>query len=429
MLWGSELNLEDFYKKRIIELAAQLREQKRPILLFGAGRASWYVLQVLGHLEIDIAGIMDNNPDRQGTFHKCAVSSVETMAAAFPDAVVLIGVFMPRTAETISDQLKQYHLLDSRYMMAEFLYFYFMEVASRKCDTTLFAESIKTLFEYYESSPFPNASGFNKHISPSVTGYITLHCTLSCRDCGSLIPYYRNPVHIDPDSVVEDIRRFAAAFDLVPEVSLSGGEPFLHPKFHEICLEISRIPNIVFINFTTNGTLIPSEEQLRTLSSCGADIHQSDYGNLSTNQETLFKRFAYHSIYCDINYVNQSHKWFPRPEYMKKNRTGDENDEIFRKCVKSNCFCLQIMGGELHRCPFSLNGMHQQKLGKFPEDYVNLNAEAYDSGSIAGKIRSLAFRERALSACDYCHLWESEFVDPAIQIPRSRETHLVKRQS
>ena len=49
-----------------------------------------------------------------------------------------------------------------------------------------------------------------------------------------------------------EIKNYCESFDLVPEVSLHGGEPFLHPEIGQICQKLAQIPNLIFINLITN---------------------------------------------------------------------------------------------------------------------------------------------------------------------------------
>ena len=408
------------YKQTILNEVERIKKTNSSVLIFGAARAGWYVIKVLEHFGIKISGILDNNQSKYGTYLEYPVGSPASMYNKYPDSILYLGLFVPNTAQVVESQMRRTGFQQISFLIEAFLFSYFIDVAGRNVDEKIFAESIKILFENYNEGK--NKSGYdskNHFISPYVTGYLTQRCSLKCKDCGSLMPYYKSPKNFDVDDIVNDIKQYAKAFDVVPEISLSGGEPFLHPEFHIICEKISTIPNIIFINFTTNGTILPSEEQLQLLAKCGADVHQSNYGNLSKKQNELFEAFSKYNIYCDINFVNNNHKWFPGPQFTKYNRKDDVNNEIFRKCIASNCFCCQIAAGELHRCAASMNGTRQGLLPINSKDYVNLQDRRKIDSQITEEIRAFLMRDNAISACDFCNLWENEFVEPAIQLQKN----------
>lgn len=408
------------YKQILASQINKIKEDKTPVLIFGAGRAGWYIIKVLEHFGISISGIIDNDKNKYGLYFNYPVNSSLEMTQKFPNSKLFLGLFAPNTAKIVEAQLQQYEFNEISFNMESFLFSYFIDVAGRKCNETILAESIKILFENYSEGV--DKSGYNSKlnfVSPSVTGYVTQRCTLKCKDCGGLIPYYKNPITFSVDDVVSDIEQYAKAFDVVPEISLSGGEPFLNSNFHIICEKISAIPNIVFINFTTNGTIVPSEDKLVRIAACGADIHQSDYGKLSTKQNELLNLFNKHNIYNDINFVNDNHMWFPRPMFSKQNRKDETNDKIFQECIASNKFCAQIMAGELHRCPTSLNGTHQGLHPTIPEDFVDLQNKKKNDAQISEEIRALLTRDNAINVCDYCNLNEAEYVPPAVQLAKN----------
>ncbi len=403
------------YIDTILSHTNNLKEKEYSVLIFGAARASWYIIKVLEHFGVTINGIIDNDVNKHGTYSNYPVNSLAEMGKCFPNSVVYLGLFSPITAEIVASQMQQFSFIEIHFIMEAVLFTYFTKVASRNCDNILFANNVHNLFENYHESV--NKYGYNKKglfISPSVTVYVTQKCSLRCKDCGSLIPYYRSPKNFSVEQIVETIKQYAFAFDIVPEMSFSGGEPFLHPQFHKICNEVSKISNIIFINFTTNGTIIPTEKKLEQLSLCGADVHQSDYGKLSKKQSELFELCNKHNIYCDINFVNSNKMWTPKPEFKKRNRGAALNNKYYKECVRSNRYCHQLMVGELYKCPASLNGTQLELLPKITNDIVKLFVNG--DHQTKNRVRKFILRANAIGACDYCNLPETGFVEPALQL-------------
>ncbi len=63
---------------------------------------------------------------------------------------------------------------------------------------------------------------------------ITSRCTLRCKDCANLIPFYANPADTDTDRIIKDIDDFLSNVDRVYRFAVMGGEAFLHPGLHII---------------------------------------------------------------------------------------------------------------------------------------------------------------------------------------------------
>jgi organic radical activating enzyme len=414
------LGISDEYQRRVYSHIDEIKESGKPVVIFGTGRAGWYIMKVLEHYDVPIASFSVNDPGNQNTYFEYPVLPPSDIVGKFPDARVFLGLFMPDTAAAIGEQFRQLNFQHVHYDMAAFLFTFFVAVAGRICDREILAKSIHILFENYKEGQIHyGLTRGNYFVSPFVTSVITQKCSLRCRDCAQLIPHYKAPTHFSVESVINDLRQYAKAFDVVPEISLHGGEPFLHPDIDAICREAAAIPNIVFISFVTNGTIILSEDKLQQLSACGADVHQSGgYGQLSKKRDELTEAFRSHGIYSDIMFCSPTEMWTQAPPYRKHARPAAANNEIYNNCVSSKT-CCQIMKGELHRCALSMHGTHQ---GLFPEckdDFVRLHEPDMPDSVLTAKIRDFLNRHRALIVCDYCDPDGGTLVPPAIQLPRA----------
>ncbi|MBF0329421.1 MAG: radical SAM protein [Nitrospirae bacterium] len=412
-------DIAEQYKQRVSSYIEEIKVSGEPVVIFGAGRAGWHIMKVLEYHKVSVTAFSDNDPAKQKTYYNCQVLSPEEIARRFPGGRVFLGLFVPDTARSIKKHFQLLNFRKIHYDTAAFFFVFLVEVAGRICDEEKLARSIQILFENYEEGA--THYGYTKKnyfVSPFVTSVITQKCSLRCRDCAQLIPYYENPVHFSAESVIDDLTRYAEAFDVVPEISFHGGEPFLHPYLKDICLQAAAIPNIIFISFVTNGTIMPSEDTLRVLSSCGADVHQSGgYGPLSRKQDALFEAFGRHNIYSDVMFCLPTEMWIQSSPYNKHARPAAINKELYKKCV-SGKICCQIMDGELHRCPLSAHGGRQGLVPLNTADFVRLHGSGRSESGLTSDIRAFLTREQAISACDYCDPEGGTLVPPAIQLPR-----------
>jgi hypothetical protein len=409
----------EHYQQTVLSRIEKVKASGDPAVIFGAGRAGWYIMKVLEKYGVPIAAFCDNNPEKQTTYCDYKVLSAQDVARKHPGAHIFLGIFVPCTAGAVQRQLQDMQFRYVHCDMAAFLFVYFVAVAERSCDRNVLARSIHVLFEnYLEGAIHYGHTKDGCYVSPFVTSVITQKCSLRCRDCAQLIPYYKAPVHFPTESVIEDLKQYAKAFDVVPEISLHGGEPFLHPELKRICREAASISNVVFISFVTNGTILLPEETLQEFSACGADVNQSGgYGLLSRKKDDLSEFFRSHGIYSETMFCSPTEMWVQAPPYRKHSRPAEENNRLYKGCVATKT-CCQIMNGELHRCALSMHGSHQGLFQKFERDYVPLHGPGVSDSDLSARIRAFLDRDEALAVCDYCDPEGGVMVPPAIQLSK-----------
>lgn len=408
------------YEDNIKTIVGDIGKTSSPVVIFGASRGGWHIMKALKNYGIDINAFIDNDRQKHGAYFDIPVLSPEGGISRFPEARAFLGLFTESASSAVKEQLTGLGFRNPINCLAESVFIYLTKVAERKCDREKLAGSINVLMENYSEGPNHHGYTASGHfVSPFVSGVITQKCSLRCRDCAQLIPYYKSPLNFPPEAIVNDIRNYAKAFDIVPEMSLHGGEPFLHPQLEEICEGVADIPNIVFINLITNGTIMPSAERMQKLGKIGVDIHQSDYGKLSKRQGEFSKICDENNIYCDIHFVNPNQMWVKAPPIKKHGRTKEANAAIYKKCVSSK-ICCQIMDGELHRCSLSMHASHQGAIPRFKEDFIRLDNNTPENERNA-EIRKYLTQDASLMACDYCDPFNGTEEPPAIQLGQNEK--------
>ena len=408
--------LDQQYIQEVQSLVSKVCRERRRVAIFGASRGGWYVKKVLEYYGVNILAFIDNDIEKRGHFQGCPVLSPDAVLAHTSRVMVFLGIFNHNTAKSVKSNLVRDYGpdLDVISCLDAMLFIYLSEIANRNSNPVALANGIHILFKHYAENNWYGETRDGEFVAPFTTVVITQKCTLRCRDCGQMIPYYRNPVHFPVETIVRDIEKYAQAFDVVPEISLHGGEPFLYPDLVRLCREIATIPNIVFINFITNGTLLPRDEIFAVMSECGVDIHQSDYGRYSKKQSHIWSACRKHGIFCDVLYTTADKNWLQMPPLRKHNRSPEKNQEIYRQCVDSN-ICCQIMAGELHRCAISLHASKQGVIPLFKDDWVDLGC--YSNVELRPRIRRFFTGKTVLRACDYCDPQNAVVVPPALQLP------------
>lgn len=111
--------------------------------------------------------------------------------------------------------------------------------------------------------------------------YITDKCTMCCEACGLFIPYLKEHVDCDIDSLLKTVDLYFAVVDKVVEFRILGGEPFLFQKIDELIETIGNSygNRIGKIKIVSNGTVIPRISTLQTMDKFCVEVDISVYPN------------------------------------------------------------------------------------------------------------------------------------------------------
>lgn len=90
---------------------------------------------------------------------------------------------------------------------------------------------------------------------------VTTKCNLLCKGCSHLMPYYKEPSHLDKDRVIASMKRLAEAVDWFDHFNLLGGEPFLNPELKDI-MEAIPTEKSRLVQVLTNATILPEDPEL-----------------------------------------------------------------------------------------------------------------------------------------------------------------------
>lgn len=266
---------------------------------------------------------------------------------------------------------------------------------------------------------------FNKKVSIAIFDFnITTCCSLRCKECGSLMPFYpkEKQFTIDFDSFKKDVDKLLSAVDKIHIFKLIGGEPLLVKdldKMVEYCANKSKIKNIEII---TNGTIVFPENLLKTLSKYRKKVFVV-MSNYSSNKSlTCFK---YEKIANDlgihqVDYLFPTYPWFVRGDIYKRNRNKDEIRQVFKKCWQRNCIAL--MDGKFHHCTRSIAIQRLSDYKFLNDEFIDIRKETQKG--LIKKLRKFYLKD-FFSVCDFCE------TPSTVRIPRAqqiKETMLIGKK-
>jgi molybdenum cofactor biosynthesis enzyme MoaA len=133
----------------------------------------------------------------------------------------------------------------------------------------------------------------------NLTVLATSFCTLKCELCATYTPYAEKPRHYDVNVLIKSVSRFFDCIDKhIGIVTISGGEPFMHPGLPGFIDFLTQYyADYEMIEIITNGTIVPSDKLLLSMkANRKINIMLDDYGALSANIGKVIEKFKSNNI-------------------------------------------------------------------------------------------------------------------------------------
>ncbi|MFZ5968961.1 MAG: radical SAM protein [Bacillota bacterium] len=376
------------YEKILLKQLLELKETTKPVVLFGVKVTGLMCKRALDFLNIKAECFCDNDKTKQNTIiANIPVLSPEQVKERYPDAIIYLCLLSNENMRQVKAQFSNLGFADI-YNKDVLMYVFQTEVLRRPINSTQLADTMYYLNNEEDRVTFKGIGAF-----------ITEKCNMRCKNCGYFIPYYKNPKHLDKNTIIKSIERLSKAVDAIAMLTILGGETLLYPQndLIEICEYAYKLPNILLVRIVTNARIVPNDEMLTMLKNSLTHINFSDYEELSTKKEELKQKLDQHNIMYDIS--EQGTVWYPLEPPKKKNRTNEENLKLFQAC----CIEKDILhNGGLHLCEYSVVTLAQGKIDVNDNGYVNLIDNTITIDDLRNKIRRYIKNEKSISACDYC---------------------------
>lgn len=234
----------------------------------------------------------------------------------------------------------------------------------------------------------------NGLILSSIETPITERCTLRCRDCSNLMQYFVNPKDADTRKTLQDMDRVLQAVDHIEHAAIVGGEPFINKQMYQYVDYFVTQPKVGAVFVITNGTIVPTEENLRCLKHPKVYVRISDYGAISRHVEEIIQLLEEEEIAYS---VERELKWNDCASIICHNRSSVQLEEIFSCCCANQLFTLR--DGRLFVCPFLANTWALKALPLSVDESIKL--DDYSDTELSQAIYHFQTR-KYFKGCDYC---------------------------
>jgi len=243
---------------------------------------------------------------------------------------------------------------------------------------------------------------------------LTQKCTLRCKDCSSLIPYFQNPIHYDADMIVRSLSNLLSYEEIqFQEIPLLGGEPLLYPDLFKVLAFALTAKSARRVSIITNGTLVPREELIPLMQDSRFFMRISDYGALSSQKDKLLTFLENNKIRYEIdNYT----EWYENQ--LTDSTACNEADASYKYHACTDARYAVLQGGRLYRCS-KVSWMVALGIAEPDEDN---SIELLEEKGLHNRIR-LGLQHFAecehLDICHRCyglpHIHPDRMVKPALQ--------------
>lgn len=254
----------------------------------------------------------------------------------------------------------------------------------------------KELYGLNRKELFDGGKIFLKQIEVIVTN----RCSLKCKKCAAGIQYFEKPTEFNPDLLIKDYDRMLELIDWVDRIVIIGGEPFLYKDLDKILdgiyQNINTYSKVGGIKIITNGTVVPSEKVLDTISKYDTIVWISDYGRQSRNIGELIdvlrrKKISYSVLniqeWSDVIQLNDSCCVQTSKQLLERRKNG---------CVTR---CRTLAGGRFYLCSL-LKSMDYLEITPFDkENYIDI----YDKNAKALMCDMLNENSPLPKACSFCN--------------------------
>lgn len=377
-------------KNDMMRFYEKASETSRPVVVFGASVTGKIVLDLLDIMGMRPVCFCDNDPRKQlQPFHGYDVLSFERVQADYADALVIVAA--DRYYKEIKNQLSRGGFNDT-YRDSDLV----QCIDFRKAPPSKVDKVIWHLAKQGKLAELGRVSPGELHL-PRLNVVITSRCTLRCKDCSSLIPFYKERTDFDTGKIVDSLDRIFACVDWIYHVELLGGELFLSPDVPLIMNHLLDKGKILHIDVITNGTILPSTRVLESFKHNRVSVVIDDYGRLSGQKDALSETLM--GLGIDFR-INRHWAWADLGGFAMRKRSGQALKNLFAACNFNSC--AELLDGRLHRCPRSSHGTKTGLVPEYPGDFLEISDSARDTDDLKEKLRRFFYDKEFIQACDHC---------------------------
>ncbi len=237
-------------------------------------------------------------------------------------------------------------------------------------------------------------------------------CSLKCKDCSFLMPYYEQPQNIDLDYYKPALDKFLEAVDYIAEFRIYGGEPFMNLELYKLLEWYHDCKKINTLSIYTNGTIIPDRRTLESMKKGKVKVHISDYRHNAERVRKLAEVLQEEGI---TYFIRKYDVWQQHGNLECREYSVEKMEVIYERCFATNCY--SFLKGKFYVCPRAAHAVNLRAVPDEERDRVDFTDETVSIAELREQLRNLMHNTKWIEACRYCDGLDNhrEGVEPAVQ--------------
>ena len=233
---------------------------------------------------------------------------------------------------------------------------------------------------------------------------ITEFCDLKCKLCLAYIPYYKEHKHMEVEEIKKMLEKFFKIVNTVDKMSITGGEPLLHPDFCTILDEILKYANRINkeIIVITNGTIEFTDSIINSLKKDSKiKVIVNNYEEYSIYAKANYENLLKHHINAILYTEDNRYGWIDCRDHSLKHINVDAREKQASQCA---FFCGKkyvIKRGKLHTCTRSAYRIQENIIPYSKVDYIDLLDDSQGVEQ-SKKILNNLLNAKSTTSCAYC---------------------------
>ena len=241
-------------------------------------------------------------------------------------------------------------------------------------------------------------------IVPQVVFILSNKCTLRCKHCSMLMPYFKDPWEIDAEEAIRYIKNFLRGIEDCISFNLVGGETLLYKDLYMIINYLGEQSKIKSITLSTNGTVLPDKNNLSALGHKKVRVFISDYG-MTARRTELIESFKMNNVSFE---VLLDRNWIAFGTTENRGKSEATRRYEYCRCYVSET-CKALYKNMYFACERAARMHMLGNVYNAANDFELLGFEESDT-IIRKKINGMLMRETA-DACNYCDAGKDETVE------------------
>ena len=379
--------------------------KKKNFYIYGATKIASYIIPSIKKLGLNLKGILDRSPLRiNKEINGILTLSSKSLHEIEKDSIIIIAsTYFKSIISDINEVKNNFVILNPIFFLE------YSKNLKNDFEKWQILEIERDILGLKKKISFFENKNLDELIITSIDVVVTERCSLNCKDCSNLMPYFKKPINITTEDIKNSLLAISKHAVFINELRIIGGEPFMNKDIHNILNDCLNLKNFGKIIIYTNATIVPKPNTLEILKNEKIILEITNYKSLSRKFDELIKILSENKINFKVRELPET--WDDSAIIKDFSRDEQNLENIFEKCCSK--FLTTLMHGKLYRCPFSAS-LHAINSIKFDKnDYLDL----INNNITKENMINFLNKKKYVNSCNFCKGRGFEFdrVQPAVQ--------------